>query len=86
MIEGKSAACVNILPGLTSIYLWKGAIESESEFLLIAKTHSGHFRKVEAAILDNHPYELPEIIAVPVEQGHSAYLRWIDTCLSSNPF
>lgn len=83
IISEKSAACVNILPGLTSIYPWQGKIETAKEHLLLIKTRADHFHEVERNIRSNHPYELPEIIAVPVEQGQSEYLQWIDSCLSS---
>lgn len=84
LIERNLAACVNILPGLTSYYRWQGQIESAQELLLLIKSNSGRYSSVEAAILENHPYELPEIIAIPVDQGLPDYLHWIDSCLSAN--
>jgi periplasmic divalent cation tolerance protein len=84
LIERKLAACVNILPGLTSYYRWQGQVESAQELLLLIKSSDARYSAVEAAILENHPYELPEIVAVPVEQGLPDYLHWIDSCLSAN--
>ena len=75
------AACVNILPGLTSVYRWQNNIETAQEHLLLIKTRQDHYAALEAAIRQIHPYELPEIIAVSVEQGLPEYLQWIDTCL-----
>lgn len=82
LIADKSAACVNILPGLTSIYLWQNRIEKTQECLLLIKTSQHLYHKVETSILANHPYELPEVIAVPIEHGLPGYLQWIDSCLS----
>jgi periplasmic divalent cation tolerance protein len=81
LIENKSAACVNILPGLTSIYPWQGKVETAQESLLLIKTRTDQYQSVEKIINAHHPYELPEIIAVPVERGLSEYLQWIDSCL-----
>ena len=78
LVENKLAACVNIIPGLTSVYEWQGKIEKSQEHLLIAITRSTAFQAVETAILERHPYELPEIISVPIENGLRNYLDWID--------
>jgi periplasmic divalent cation tolerance protein len=82
LIEKKLAACVNILPGLCSVYPWKDQIETAQEHLLIIKTRKDQYHNVETNILSNHPYELPEIIAVSIDQGLPEYLQWIDSCLS----
>ncbi|MFC1747720.1 divalent-cation tolerance protein CutA [Pseudomonadota bacterium] len=71
------AACINILPGVESIYKWKEQIECDQEFLLIIKTQTDAYPAVEKTILELHPYELPEIIAVPLANGLPAYLSWI---------
>lgn len=84
LVERNLAACVNILPGLTSIYRWQGQIQSAQEHLLLIKSNKGCYQAVETALLENHPYELPEIIAIPVEHGLPEYLHWIDSCLSAN--
>ncbi len=82
LVEKKLAACVNILPGITSIYEWQGKIESTQEHLLLIKSSRDYYRLIESAIFSHHPYEIPEIIAVPIERGLPDYLDWINTCLS----
>jgi len=79
LIQQHLAACVNILPGLTSIFHWQGQIESGEEVLLLIKTTKEAYEAVQATICDIHPYELPEIIAVPINAGLPAYLAWIGT-------
>ena len=71
------AACVNIAPGLTSIYRWQGQVQRDAELLLIIKTRSARYPALEARIRELHPYEIPEIIALPVQAGLAAYLHWI---------
>jgi len=61
-----------------SIYRWKGAIEREEERLLLVKTRADRFEALREAILSLHPYEVPEVVAVPIEAGSAAYLRWLD--------
>ncbi len=78
LVANELAACVNILAGVESIYKWKENIECDQEFLLIIKTRSTLYPQVEQKILEIHPYELPEIIAVPLSNGLPAYLSWID--------
>ncbi len=82
LVANNKVACVNILPGITSIYTWKGQVESAEEYLLLIKAHKDHYQAIETALRDHHPYELPEIIAVPIERGLPEYLQWIDSCLS----
>jgi periplasmic divalent cation tolerance protein len=79
LVEKGLAACVNILPGILSVYQWKGKRESDQEHLLMIKTTRSAYPCLEQAILQLHPYELPEIIAVPINQGLAGYLAWIDT-------
>lgn len=78
LVDESLAACVNILPGLTSIYQWQGKRESAQEHLLLIKTTNEVYQTLEQTITELHPYELPEVIAVPVTQGLDAYLGWIE--------
>lgn len=71
------AACVNRLPGVQSTYRWKGEVTTDSEELLIVKTTAARFPALKERVLALHPYELPELVAVPVAQGHEAYLDWV---------
>jgi periplasmic divalent cation tolerance protein len=83
LISDKLAACVNILPGVSSVYEWQGQIETAQEHLLLIKSPKARYAAIEAAIKALHPYELPEIIAVAIESGSAEYLQWIDSCLST---
>ena len=77
LVEDRLAACVNILPGLTSIYRWQGKVESASEHLLFVKTTRERLPAVESRIRELHSYEVPEIIAVPAAAGSEKYLAWV---------
>lgn len=79
LVESRLAACVNILPSAISIYEWHGKIEEEGEAILYIKTTRARYAEVEAWIKREHPYELPEIIAVSLVRGSPAYLNWIST-------
>lgn len=77
LVEYRLAACVNVIPGVTSVYRWQGKIETGSEAILKIKSIEGRYQALETAIRSQHPYELPEIIAVPVNGGLAGYLDWI---------
>ncbi|MGH8159870.1 MAG: divalent-cation tolerance protein CutA [Rhodanobacter sp.] len=77
LVSERLAACVNRLPGISSTYRWQGSVTTDSEELLLIKTTAGCFDALKTRLLALHPYELPELIAVPVERGHSAYLDWV---------
>lgn len=77
LVETRVAACVNVLAGCTSVYRWQGVIEEAEEVPLVAKTTAACYPALEAAIRAHHPYELPEIVAVPIERGLPAYLQWV---------
>ncbi|CAK5073714.1 unnamed protein product [Meloidogyne enterolobii] len=77
IIQKRLAACVNIVPHLTSIYEWKGKIEEESESLLIIKTEADRLVQLEEIVNKIHPYDVPEFIVLPIEKGSEPYLKWI---------
>lgn len=82
LVGERLAACCNIMPGLVSVYSWKGRVETAQEHLLIVKSSSEFYHAIETAIKTLHPYELPEIVAVAIEQAVPDYLKWIDSCLT----
>jgi len=84
LVEERLAACVNRLPALTSVYLWQGKVERDAETLLLIKTADARFDALRARLCVLHPYELPEIIAVPVTRGLPAYLQWVSTCTATD--
>ena len=77
LVEAKLAACVQIVGPITSIYRWRGKVENAQEWLCLIKTQDDLYNKVEVAIKNQHPYETPEIIAVPIVKGSKEYLQWI---------
>ena len=77
LIEQRLAACVNILAPCRSVYRWKDAVQHDEEHPMLIKTTAERYPALEAAIRAGHPYELPEIIAVPVDQGLPQYLEWV---------
>jgi periplasmic divalent cation tolerance protein len=77
LVEDRLAACVNILPRVQSVYRWQGAVESATEIPLFIKSTATNYPALDAAIRNRHPYQVPEIIALPVERGLPAYLDWI---------
>jgi len=77
LVKSQLAACVNILPGVESIYSWKGKIERDSELVGLIKTTAGNWDRLRAWIAEHHPYEEPELIAIPVEKGSPGYLDWV---------
>lgn len=88
LLEKKLAACVNISKGIRSLYWWEDEIQDESEALLIIKTKFGLFNELEMLIKENHPYTVPEIIAMPIARGYRPYLDWISSetqCCEDDP-
>jgi periplasmic divalent cation tolerance protein len=77
LVEQRLAACVNVVSGCTSVYRWNGAVEKAEELPVLIKTRAARYPEVEAAIRKLHPYELPEIIAVPITRGLPDYLAWV---------
>jgi periplasmic divalent cation tolerance protein len=76
-VERRLVACGNLLPGVRSIYRWKGAIETADEVLVFFKTTEENLTALRQCILDSHPYEVPEIVATPIVEGNPAYLDWV---------
>jgi periplasmic divalent cation tolerance protein len=77
LVDGGLAACVQILPRMTSVYRWKGSVEKATEKLLLIKTIESRVQDVESAIRSRHPYDVPEIIVVEISGGYAPYLAWI---------
>jgi periplasmic divalent cation tolerance protein len=77
LVDAQVAACVNVLGGCTSIYRWQGAVESADEVPVLIKTRAALYAEVERAIRARHPYDVPEIVAVPITHGLPAYLEWV---------
>ena len=77
VVTEKLAACANLFPALRSIYKWQTKVQDENEVLVLFKTRQEHFERLKSRILELHPYEVPEVLAIPVEQGYDAYLDWI---------
>ena len=79
ILQKRLGACVNVMPGITSRYWWKGKIEKDSEVLMLIKTKEALLEKIEETVKEHHPYDVPEVIAVPIAFGSSEYLNWIDS-------
>ena len=77
LVEQRLAACVNVLPPIRSIYRWQGSVHDDSESLVMIKTARARYAALERWLHEHHPYDVPEVIAVPVESGLPAYLDWV---------
>jgi periplasmic divalent cation tolerance protein len=77
LVEERLAACANVLEGVTSIFRWKGEVEREQEVLIILKTTVGGVGRLTERLVALHPYEVPEVLAIPVRTGHGPYLDWV---------
>ena len=77
LVEEGLIACANLVPGIRSIYRWQGRVAEDAEVLLVLKTRASRFAAVAARVKALHPYELPEVIALPVADGSEAYLDWV---------
>ena len=77
------AACVNVLPGIESTYRWQGAIERTAEWLLLIKSREDRVEALREALVEAHPYDVPECVVLPLEGGHRPYLDWIDASLDA---
>ncbi len=85
LVQERLAACVNVIPAITSIYRWQGEVHRDNEVLLIAKSRSELFESLAARVKELHSYEVPEIIALPITAGSEAYLNWIDESTHYEP-
>jgi len=85
LVGERLAACVNIVPGLRSVYRWQGAVECDNEVLLLIKTTRARLPALSARVVELHPHELPEVVAVEVAGGLSAYLDWVAEQASDSP-
>ena len=77
LVEERLAACANLIPAVRSIYRWQGKLQDENEVLVLLKTRAEHLERLKLRILELHPYEVPEVLAVPVEAGYQPYLDWL---------
>jgi len=78
LVERRLVACVNDVGPVRSFFTWQGKLEEDSERLLLMKTRSDRYADLEAALQELHPYDVPEVIAIPIERGSKDYLSWID--------
>lgn len=79
LVDERLAACVNVLPACRSVYRWQGQVEEAQEVPLLIKTTSTHYEALEARLLELHPYQVPEILALPPSAGLGAYLGWVES-------
>jgi periplasmic divalent cation tolerance protein len=77
LVTERLAACVNVVPGVVSIYSWKGALHEDDEVLCLIKTSPGRFEQLRARVVELHPYDLPEVMAFAVDEGSRDYLDWV---------
>lgn len=82
LVEEGLAACVNLLPGIRSLYRWEGELRRDAEVLLLIKTREVLFPTLASRLRELHPYDLPEIIACPISQGLPDYFEWVIACTS----
>jgi periplasmic divalent cation tolerance protein len=77
LVSDRLVACVNVVPAVQSVYRWEGAVQSDTESLLIMKTRQGSLEALIAAIESQHPYDVPEVLSLPIGGGSEAYLSWV---------
>jgi len=77
LVRQRAAACVQILGPISSAYWWEGEIEDAEEWMCLAKTQAGQYERLESLVRENHPYSVPEILAVPILMGNREYLSWV---------
>jgi periplasmic divalent cation tolerance protein len=84
LVESGKCACVNVIPGVTSVFRWKGSIEINEECILVIKSEEGLEDDLRSLLLKMHPYETPEFIVLKIESGSQPYLEWISASISAN--
>lgn len=84
LVEERLAACANVVEGVTSIYRWKGTVEREREVLMVFKTTSDAAEQLRIRLIELHPYEVPEVVALDVRDGHEPYLDWVRSVVGSD--
>jgi periplasmic divalent cation tolerance protein len=77
LLDAGLAGCVNILPGVRSMYVWNGSLQSDTEVLMIIKTAAPNFDRLREMLVAAHPYDLPEVVALEIADGHHPYLQWL---------
>ena len=82
LVKERLAACANIIDGMTSVFEWKGKIESAKETILIAKTEASRFEALTQRVTELHSYDVPCIVALPVQQGYPPFLEWVNTSVT----
>lgn len=82
LVKRRLAACVNVVPGIESVFWWNGKLDRCREALLLIKTTAARFERLRRAVIELHPYDVPEVIALPILKGHPAYLDWVSGLLS----
>jgi periplasmic divalent cation tolerance protein len=78
LVRRRLAACVNVVPGVVSVYRWRGEVQRDEERLLVVKTRASAVEALRTALVELHPYDVPELVVIAVEAGHEPYLRWIE--------
>lgn len=82
LVEERLAACGNIVPGIASIYRWQEAVREDAEALLVLKTSSARVASLTSRVTELHPYDVPEVLALGIEQGNQPYLEWLGECIA----
>ena len=85
LVAERLAACVNLIPGVASVYRWKGVVERSEETLLVLKTTRSGFKRLASRLVELHPYEVPEIVALDVTDAHAPYVAWVRGSIASAP-
>lgn len=84
ILKKRLAACVNLMGPVESSFWWKGKVDHAKEYLLLIKTRASHFGRLRRFLEKNHPYSVPEIVALPIQRGNASYLNWLSKALVKN--